>query len=413
MPNKEITTKVCIIGAGFAGLVIANILQKYNIACVLIEKCSEAEIYNRHDLGLIDRQTVEILKKYGLSDRLIDRGILQDRCEFRTLEQSFILNYGQKCRHQAHYIYSQQSLTIDLIDKLYQNGGEIWFDTQATAMINDSQGAKVECKQKEETITINCDFVAGCDGVRGISRPSIPQTIIKLRYKDFNYSWLAITAEIAPSTEHIIYGIHPKGFAGYMPNDETTSRYYLQIPKGDTVAQWSDRIIWSELQLRLAQDDSTTIDGEIINKQVLRINSFITQTMQYRRLFLAGNSAHTMTPAGGKDINVAIQDADALGQALVSYCYYHHNLPLRNYSATRLSVVRKMQQFSTSLLQMINTQDNSTPEGKSIERVQKFKRSQLMNSDLYALDFSRKYVGYTAAKPSSKCDRQQPFATAS
>jgi len=401
MPINQITTKVCIIGAGAAGMLIANILRKNRISCIVIEKYSQSELYTRDRTDLIDNNTVTILKKHGLGDRLLQEGRPQGKCEFLTSEQSFVLDYAKKCKGQTHYTYAQQDLLKDLVKKFEQAGGEILFNTQGVKITNNDQGAWIKCQQNGQTTIINCDFIAGCDGFSGVSRASIPETIIKPRRKDFDYAWLAITAEAAPSTEHIIYGLHPNGFAGHMLCNEKVSSYYLQVPLRDKADDWSDSRIWSELHLRLAKDGWKLTEGKIIAKQVLKMRSFATQKMQHCRLFLAGDAAHIMTPAGGKGMNLAIQDADVLGKSFVSYYRYQDNLSLKNYSANRLPVIRSTQQFSESLLHMINIQDSSSVEGKSQQRVQKFKRSQLMNSELYALDFSRKYVGYDPSNNSN------------
>jgi len=414
MSSQKIDTKVCIIGAGFAGLIVANMLQRYNIPYILIEKHSEAQISARQDMGLIDSQTENILTENNLSDRLTTEAIAQSQCEFRTPEQSFILNYAQKCRHQTNYIYPQQKLLIDLISKLQHQSGEVLFETQAVEINNHVDGATVKCQQNGTTLTINCEFVAGCDGTHGITRASIPQTSLKLRYKNFDYSWLSIRVQGNLANRNTVYSTDPRGFAGYTLESDNILNYYLQIPKKDTVNQWSHERIWSELELRLGELDGKLARGEIIELQVLEIGSFTTQTMQNNRLFLAGDSAHLMNPAGGKGLNLAIQDADILGQAFISYYCHHQNLALKNYSQTRLPIVRKIQQFSESLLQMINTHDDSTPEGKSIQRVQQFKRSQLMYSEIYALDFARNYVGYIPTKRSAVgLNSEQALAKAS
>ena len=394
MSTNHLKTKVCIIGAGPAGLLIANILHKHRIPCIVIEKYSEAKVYARSRAGLVDNQTVNILQKYGLSDRLLVEGVPHGKCEFRTLGKSFILDYASKCQGQTHYTYPQQELLKDLIRKFELTGGRILFNTQGINITNNDRGAKVECQQNGHKLTIDCDFIAGCDGFRGVSRASIPETVMQPCQKDFDYAWLAITAEAQPSTKHIIYSLHPRGFAGHMLRSETVSRYYLQIPVEDKITDWSNSRVWSELQLRLAKDGWKLTEGKITAKQILNLRSYTAHTMQHCRLFLAGDAAHVLTPAGGKGMNLAIQDADVLGNSFVSYYRYQDNLPLKKYSANRLPEIRKTQEFSESLLHMINTQEDSTPAGKSQQRVQQFKRSQLMNSEIYALDFARKYVGY-------------------
>jgi len=409
MSLQEINTKVCIIGAGPAGLIIANILNKYGVSCVVIEKYSQTEIYARSRAGLIDSKTIAILQEHGLSDRLMKFGTPHGKCEFRTPKESFILNYAQKTGGQTHYTYPQQDLIADLIYKFQESGGQILFETQGITIENERHGTKVFCQQGEQDLIINADFIAGCDGFHGVARSFMPEAITQPQTIPYNYAWLAITAEAAPSTDHIIYGIHPRGFAGHMLRTSTISRYYLQIPLEDTVADWSSDRIWSELQLRLAKDNWTLTVGKIIAKQVLTMRSFATQTMQYKSIFLAGDAAHILTPAGGKGMNLAIQDADALGKAFARFYRHHDNLPLRNYSATRLPEIRETQEFSESLLHMINTQiENNTKEHNLSELLQKFKLSQLMTSESYAREFAKKYVGYSATRQT--VDRSQQYS---
>lgn len=401
MSINQIPTKVCIVGASLSGLLIANILQKNRIPCVVVEQYSYSALSALSRVGLVDNKTLNVLRKYGLSDRIFQEGILQKECEFRTPEQSFILDYGRICQGQVHYSYPQQELLVDLIKKFEHAGGEILFDTQVVKITNNNHGAWLKCKQNSNTIAINCDFIAGCDGFDGISRASIPETIAQPSTKNFNYGWLTITVKAPCSNEPVIYGVHSKGFAGHILQQENISRYYLQIPVDDTVADWSDDRIWSELQLRLAKDDWKLKKGKIFTKEVLKMKRVNTQTMQHCRLFLAGDSAHMMTSADSKTMNLEIQDANVLGQSFVSYYRYQDNLPLKNYSTNRLPEIRQAQQFSESLLHMINIQDDRTTAGKSQRRVQKFKRSQLMNSEIYALDFARKYVGYVESDRST------------
>ena len=400
MSLQEINTKVCIIGAGPAGLIIANILNKYAIPCIVIEKYTQTEVYARSRAGLVDYKTISILQEHGLGDRLLKVGTPHGKCEFRTSKESFILDYAQMTGGQTHYTYPQQDLIADLIYKFQESGGQILFETQGIAIDNERHGTKVFCQQGEQDLIINADFIAGCDGFHGVTRSFIPEAVTQPQTIAYNYAWLAITAEAAPSTDHIIYGIHPRGFAGHMLRTSTVSRYYLQVPIEDTAADWSSDRIWAELQLRLAKDNWTLTVGKIIAKQVLTMRSFATQTMQYKSIFLAGDAAHIMTPAGGKGMNLAIQDADVLGKSFACFYRQHDNLPLRNYSATRLPEIRQTQEFSESLLHMINSQiETKTNEHNLLQALQRFKLSQLMNSKSYAREFAKKYVGYTASRP--------------
>ena len=402
MSTKERNTKVCIIGAGPAGLVIGNILRKYGVPCLIVERYSQREVYARSRAGLIDYKTISILREHGLDERLSRIGKSHSRCEFRTPQDSFVLDYANMSGNQTHYTYPQQDLLADLIYKFQESGGEILFETQGITIENERHGARVYCQQGDRDLVIKSDFIAGCDGFHGVSRSFMPQSVTKPQTTPYNYAWLAITAEAAPSTEHIIYGIHPRGFAGHMLRTSTISRYYLQIPLEDTADDWSSDRIWAELQLRLAKEDWTLTEGKITEKRVLTMRSFSTQTMQYNSLFLAGDAAHVMTPAGGKGMNLAIQDADVLGKSFACYYRYQDNTLLRNYSASRLPEIRQALEFSESLLHTINTQfGDNVEENNLLQLLQKFKLSQLMSSQTYARDFARKYVGYVAGEARS------------
>ena len=103
-------------------------------------------------------------------------------------------------------------------------------------------GGSVTCydKKTRNHVNIRCDFVAGCDGFHGVSRRSIPDMDVNVFENNLNFSWLAVLVEAAPSTEHIIYAVHPNGFAGHMLRNKKVSRYYLQISSHDQLSDWPD-----------------------------------------------------------------------------------------------------------------------------------------------------------------------------
>ena len=91
----------------------------------------------------------------------------------------------------------------------------------------------------------------------------------------YPYSWLGILADVAPSTDELIYAWHPDGFALHSMRSATVSRLYLQVPNGTDVADWSDDRIWDALATRLGhgQDGWTLTPGPITEKSVLPMRS--------------------------------------------------------------------------------------------------------------------------------------------
>lgn len=134
----------------------------------------------------------------------------------------------------------------------------------------------------------------------------------------YPHSWLGILADVAPSTDELIYASHPDGFALHSMRSDTVSRLYLQVPNGTPVEQWSDDRIWDALAERLGHghDGWKLRPGPITEKSVIGMRSFVQAPMAYGRLFLAGDAAHIVPPTGAKGLNLAIADVALLAEAL-------------------------------------------------------------------------------------------------
>ena len=212
-------------------------------------------------------------------------------------------------------MYPQQFLVGDLIDSLRAAGGEIRFGTPVETIRLGPPPAIMAA----DGTSVLCDFVLGCDGFHGVCRPAAVGTVCC--GVDFEAEWLALLAEAAPSSEHQIYGLHPDGFAGHMHRTATTSRFYLQVEPGTRVEDWDDHAIWSALATRLAGDGDDLVRGPIVDRSILELRSCVTQPMQAGPLYLAGDAAHIVTPAGGKGMNLALQDVAELVEGLLGF--YH------------------------------------------------------------------------------------------
>ena len=97
-------------------------------------------------------------------------------------------------------------------------------------------------------------------------------------------------------------------------------RLYLQCEPDEDLDEWPDERVWSELQTRFELDDGFSLnEGEILDKGVTPMRSFVVEPMQHGRLFLAGDAAHIVPPTGAKGLNVAVADVEVLAEALESF----------------------------------------------------------------------------------------------
>jgi p-hydroxybenzoate 3-monooxygenase len=117
------------------------------------------------------------------------------------------------------------------------------------------------------------------------------------------------------------------------------SRFYLQVAPGTQPDDWTDERIWASLRERLAAGGLEPARGRIVERSTLQLHSHVTEPMQQGNVFLAGDAAHIVTPAGGKGMNLALQDADELAAGLLEHYGRGDRRRLLQYSATRLPAV--------------------------------------------------------------------------
>ena len=396
MPTT-IRTTIAILGAGPAGIVLAHLLRQQGISCVITDAHTRAEIYARGRAGLLESTTVALLKKYRLDGPVLARGTRHDKCEFRFPDFSMLLEYGKLVGNETHWTYPQNDLVDDLMQMYLDDGGEIHFGYGGVSIRDDGDGICVACTHSTsgETLQLECEFVIGCDGYHGIARKSVPSDAVTIYNKQHAYGWLAVLAEAPPSTDHIIYALHPDGFAGHMLRSEKISRYYLQVKLDDHVDAWDDQRIWQTLERRLEKKDWALTRGRIVEKRMLAMRSYVMEPMRHGRLFLAGDAAHIITPCGGKGMNLAIQDVGALADVLHDY-YADDKNPahLDRYSTQRLPMIWRAQEFSYSMLVMLHKPEASDPAERAfLQKLNESKLAQLLTSETYKRDFSRNYVG--------------------
>ena len=213
---------------------------------------------------------------------------------------------------------------------------------------------KIRFLNNGETSEIHCDFIAGCDGFHGVCRPSIAEALT-LYERVFPFAWLGILAAAPPSSEELIYCYHERGFALHSMRSPEITRLYLQCAPDEDLAKWSDEKIWEELQKRLAtRDGSRLTEGQILQKGITGMRSFVVDPMQRGRLFLAGDAAHIVPPTGAKGLNLAVADVRVLAEAIAEFYRSGKTQLLERYSEKCLRRVWLVQRFSLWMTTMLH-----------------------------------------------------------
>jgi p-hydroxybenzoate 3-monooxygenase len=358
-------TKVGIIGAGPAGLILSHLLHLQGIDSIIIEKRTREEIEDTIKAGVLEQGTVDLLNAMGVGERMMREGQFHHGIELRSNGESHRINMHELTAGKNVTVYAQHEVIRDLVAARLNAGGKIIFNVGDVNLHDlETTTPKISFRRNktDEVEEIHCDFIAGCDGFHGPSRSSIPKSIRKEFQKIYPYGWLGILTEAPQSASELIYANHDRGFALLSTRSPEIQRMYIQVDPNDDINNWSDDRIWSELHERLSTKDGFhLIEGPIFQKGIIAMRSFVCETMQHGRLFLAGDAAHIVPPTGAKGLNLAAADVSALALALHSYYETGKTELLDNYSTTCLHHVWKAERFSWYMTSMLHHHDDHTP----------------------------------------------------
>jgi p-hydroxybenzoate 3-monooxygenase len=391
-PESSSRTQVGIVGAGPAGLVLSHLLAREGIECVVLEDRSREYVEKRVRAGVLEQGTVDLLTELGLADRLHREGLVHQGIELRFDGQGHRIPFEELAEGRAITIYGQQEVVKDLIAARLDAGGPLLFEVDDVTLHDlDSDEPSIRFTHEGAERELRCDAIAGCDGFHGVCRPSVPDGVLSLNQLDYPFAWLGILAEVAPSTEELIYAPHERGFALHSLRSPELSRLYVQCDPEDSLDQWPDERIWEELHLRLARDDGWTLkEGPVVEKAIAPLRSFVAAPMQYGRLYLAGDAVHIVPATGAKGLNLAVADVQVLGEALASYLKGGDGSLLDAYSDACLRRVWRVQHFSWWMTWMLHR----FPDDDGFTRG--LRRSQLdyvCSSRAAAATLAENYVG--------------------
>jgi p-hydroxybenzoate 3-monooxygenase len=355
-------TQVGIIGAGPAGLLLSHLLHLQGIDSVVLEARSRSYVEERVRAGLLEQGSVDTLTEAGVADRLHREGLVHHGIELRYDGVGHRIPVTE-LTGRVVTIYGQQEVVKDLIAARLAAGTHsgnppILFEVEDAAVHDvTSDTPRITFRHGGQDHVLDCAFIGGCDGFHGICRPAIPD--LKIFERVYPFAWLGILSRSRPVSEELIYARHQDGFALATMRSNSISRLYLQCTPEEDIKEWPDARIWEELHRRLGVG-SELEEGEIFQKGVTPMRSFVCETMRHGRLFLAGDSAHIVPPTGAKGMNLAIADIRVLARGLERFFAKGDTDLLDRYSEICLRRIWKGQRFSwwmTSMLHRFGADD--------------------------------------------------------
>jgi p-hydroxybenzoate 3-monooxygenase len=386
-----VKTQVAIVGAGPAGLLLSHLLHLGGVDSVVLESRSRQEIEATIRAGVLEQGTVDLLAQSGVGERMKREGFVHEGIVLRFGGASHRIALTE-LTGRAITVYAQHEVIKDLVAARLAAGGKLLFGVKDAALYDlDTRTPKVRLYHGNSLVEIGCDFVAGCDGFHGVSRPSIPSRHRHEFTRTYPFGWFGILVEAPPSTEELIYAHHERGFALVSTRSPQIQRLYLQCDPEDELRNWPDARIWEELHRRLATSEGWKLaEGRIFQRGIIAMRSFVVEPMRYGRLFLAGDAAHIVPPTGAKGLNLAVNDVRVLASALVEYFKAGNEEGLTAYSATALKRVWRAEHFSWWMTSMLHRFHDDTPFQ---HRLQLAELDYVVSSKAKALTLAENYVG--------------------
>jgi p-hydroxybenzoate 3-monooxygenase len=385
-------TQIAIIGAGPAGLLLGQLLHKYGIDNVILERKDPAYVLSRIRAGVLEQGAVAMLDEAGVGARLHQEGLVHDGIEiaFSGVRHRIDLKHASGGKNVT--VYGQTEVTRDLMQARAAAGLSTIYDADNVSLHDfDGDHPKVRYVKGGVAQELACDFIAGCDGFHGVSRQSVPAGAIQTFERVYPFGWLGLLSDTPPVSPELIYINHARGFALCSMRSTHRSRYYVQCSLDDQVEQWSDDRFWDELKRRLDPEAADhLVTGSAIEKSIAPLRSFVAEPMRFGRLFLAGDAAHIVPPTGAKGLNLAASDVHYLTRGFREFYGDKSSAGIDAYSTRALARIWKAERFSWWMTSMLHRFPDS--DGFS-GKIQTAELDYLVGSTAATASLAENYVG--------------------
>ena len=385
-------TQVAIIGAGPSGLLLGQLLHNAGIDNVIIERQTGEYVLGRIRAGVLEQGMVDLLRQAGVSQRMDAEGLVHDGFELALDDRQVHIDLKGLTGGRTVMVYGQTEVTRDLMAAREEAGAQTLYsasNVQPHGMKTDAP--YVTFDKDGESWSLDCDYIAGCDGFHGVARQSIPSDALNIFERVYPFGWLGVLADTPPVNDELVYAKHERGFALCSQRSATRSRYYLQVPVQEKVEDWSDQRFWDELKTRLPKAlAERLITGPSIEKSIAPLRSFVVEPMQFGRLFLVGDAAHIVPPTGAKGLNLAASDVSTLFNILLKVYGEGRTDLLERYSEVCLRRIWKAERFSWWMTSMLHRFPDN--DGFS-QRIADSELAYFVDSEAGRTTIAENYVG--------------------
>jgi p-hydroxybenzoate 3-monooxygenase len=388
--STTVRTRVAIVGAGPAGLLLSHLLAKAGIESVVIDQRSRDEIETTIRAGILEQGTVDILDATGSSSRVRTVGHRHDGIELRFAGEGHRIDFAALVGRGV-WLYPQHEVLKDLISARLAGGQDLRFGVTAERVEGAETSAPrvVATDAEGQPLVVEAEFVVGADGSRSVVRTAVTGAPTGGYYREYPFAWFGILCEAPPSAPELIYSNSANGFALISQRSETVQRMYFQCDPDADPRAFTEAQLWDELQARVPGVDLE--EGPIFQRDILRFRSFVAHELRHGRAALVGDAAHTVPPTGAKGMNLAVADVIILERALRALLLEGDERLIDGYAETALRRIWKAQHFSWWMTSMLHV----APDASDFDRLRQLgELTSVVESEAGQTYLAEAYTGW-------------------
>jgi 2-polyprenyl-6-methoxyphenol hydroxylase-like FAD-dependent oxidoreductase len=328
-------TDVLIVGAGPTGLTLAASLLARGIRATIVDRQNAGA--NTSRAAAVNARTLEVLEGLDVARRLVKEGIEAPLFSIRDGSKVLIpIDFSHLPTAYPYTLLVPQSTTERLLlDRVRELGGDVERPRVLESVTQDSDGATATFADGD---TIRARYVVGADGMHSTVRE---QAGIEFRGEPYAQSFVLadvhLTGEV-PTAEVVLFW-DSAGLAVVAPLPDGSFR--IVAPVDDAPEVPSVAVIQDILDSRGAGAGRTTVTDLVWGSR-FQVHHRVADTYRAGRILLAGDAAHVHSPAGGQGMNLGVQDAVSLGDALAAVLAGAPDSVLDDYAAARRPIAQQV-----------------------------------------------------------------------